>query len=113
MQIKCPITDEVLATFGKDGFTRRSNYREVFFVLSDHSRMKIIISKTAMNDLKKEKLDEIFNEIQSKRVNNLKGKSFDKKNKELAIKRLSLLGYNKVVNKKDTLIDKKVLNKKQ
>jgi hypothetical protein len=113
MEIKCPITNEVVATFGKEGFIRRANYREIFYVLEDHSRMKLIISKNAKDNLKDSQLNNIFKDIQQRRINNLKGKSFDKEKKDLAIERLSKSGYNLVVDKSAILIDKKVLIKKQ
>lgn len=112
MQIKCPITDEVIATFGKDGFVRRENYREVFFVLSDHSQMKILISKSAKDNLKENQLETIFKEIQDRRIINMRGKALPQKKKDSILKKLKNIEFVSVIDKKDTLISKKVLDKK-
>ena len=111
MQIKCPITDEVLATFGKDGFTRRANYREVYLVLSDHSRMKVLISKNAKDNLKENQIEAIFRGIQNKRIINMRGKAFIKSRKDKALESLENIQFISVVDKKDILL-KKALAKK-
>lgn len=112
MQIKCPITDEVLATFGKDGFTRRANYREVYLVLSDHSRMKILISKNAKDNLKESQLEAIFGDIQNRRINNIKSKALPKKKKDNVLEKLGGIEFLSAVDKGGILISRKILDKK-
>jgi len=112
MQIKCPITDEVLATFGKDGFTRRANYREVYLVISDHSRMKILISKNAKDNLKESQLEAIFRDIQNRRINNMKSKALPKKKKDRVLKELADIEFISAVDKREVLISRKILDKK-
>lgn len=112
MQIKCPITDEVLATFGKDGFTRRANYREVYLVLSDHSRMKILISKNAKDNLKKSQLEDILRKIKNDRVNNIRSKALPKNKKNSIIKSIENIEFSSAVDKGGILISRKILAEK-
>jgi len=107
MEIKCPITDEVILRINQQGLVQRVNYSEVFFVLSDHSKMRILISKNAKKNLKKSQTNELFKNIQKERIIKLKGKPLDEKKKKKHLDRLKKLSYSEVVDRAKSLIKNK------
>lgn len=107
MEIRCPITNEVIINTSKNGLVQRSNYSEIWFKLSDGSRMRVAVSKNAKNNLTEKQADEIFNEIQKGRINRLKSKALKIKVKEKQLKRINGTKVEAILDKANILINKK------
>jgi len=107
MEIRCPITDEVILKMTPKGLVQRVNYTEVWFNLSDGSRMRIPMSKNAVKFLKEKETDNLFKKIQEIRTNKIKGKVLPKKIKDKQLARISKLSYKEVEDRNKSLIRKK------
>lgn len=89
----CPITGEKILTIGADGVRKRENYADVWFNLSDGSRMRVAMSKNAKKQLKESDADEIYRIIKKEWADSIKGKVLTKKTKDLQLERIDKLEY--------------------
>jgi hypothetical protein len=108
MEIKCPITNEVILKITPNGMTQRINYCEIWLHLIDGSRMKLAISKNAKKNLKQSHIDEIFAKIKADRLNRIRGKALPAKVKAIQLARIEKTDYREVIDKAKSLIKKKI-----
>ena len=104
--LKCPVTGEKILTVGANGVMKRENYSEVWFVLSDGSRMRVAISNNAKKNLKEKEADELYATIKKDWAQVIKSKTLDEKTKKKQLKRIDNLTYLSVESR-DGLIIKK------
>jgi hypothetical protein len=105
--LTCPITGEKILTIGPGGVRKRENYAEVWFTLSDKSRMRVAMSKNAKAQLKESDADELYRKIKKGWTEAIQAKVLPKKQKELQLSRIDKLTYHAVEAKAGILIDKK------
>ncbi len=106
MEIRCPITDEVILRITPNGIVQRVNYREVWFNLSDGSKMRMALSKSAVDNLKESQVDRLFEAIKKQRTDKIKGKVLDKKVRERQLERIDKTAITRVESKLGVIIDK-------
>ena len=104
MEIKCPITNEVILRITPNGIVQRVNYCEVWFKLSDGSRMRVAMSKNAKKNLKQAQSDELFSSIRNTRLNKIRGKSLPKEVKERQLARVEKCKYTELIDRSKSLI---------
>ena len=105
-KIKCPLTDEIIAILSVKGIRRMSNYREIWFILSDKSKLKQNISKNALGNLNEEQLDEALKKVKKDWIESTKQKPIDQKKKIKRIQKLKKIDYSQVVDKNGVLFEK-------
>ncbi|HBI50259.1 MAG TPA: hypothetical protein DDY21_00195 [Candidatus Moranbacteria bacterium] len=104
MEIKCPITNEVILKITPNGIIQRVNYCEVWFSLDDGSQMKVAMSKNAKKNLKKSQTDELFSKINIERRNKILAKVITKEKKEEQLSRIDKSNYSDVKDKIGILV---------
>jgi hypothetical protein len=105
--INCPITGEKIISIGSNGVRKRENYAEVWFHLSDGSRMRVAVSKNAKAQLKEADADEVYRKIKMGWTESIQSKVMPKKQKDIQLARIDALTFSKVETKAGILIDKK------
>jgi hypothetical protein len=103
----CPVTGEKILTIGSNGVMKRENYAEVWFNLSDGSRMRVAMSKNAKDQLKEIDADELYKKIKKGWSDAISAKVLPAKQKALQLARINKLAYQKVEVNSGVLITKK------
>lgn len=104
--LNCPITGEKILTIGANGVMKRENYAEVWFHLSDGSRMRVAMSRNAKEQLKESDADELFGKIKKQWTDGLKAKKIPEKIKKNHLGRMEKLTYEKVEGAAGIIIEK-------
>ncbi len=102
----CQITGEKILTIGNNGVTKRENYVEVWFELSDGSRMRVAMSKNAKEQLKEIDADEVYRKIKKEWSDAIKNKIIPAKQKALQLARINKLTYKNVEGRAGVIINK-------
>jgi hypothetical protein len=103
----CPISGEKILAVSGRGVVRLSNYAEIWFELSDGSKMRMAISKNARKDIGELKVNEIFAKIKTDMLNSVKSKVLDVKTSKKQLARINKLTYTKVFDREKTYVEKK------
>jgi hypothetical protein len=105
--IHCPITGEKIISIGANGVRKRENYAEVWFKLSDGSRMRVAMSKNAKAQLKESDADEVYRKIKQGWTEAIQSKVLPAKQKTAQLSNIDKLTFSKVETRAGILIDKK------
>lgn len=105
--LHCPVTGQKILTIGSGGVMKRENYAEVWFVLSDGSRMRVAMSKEAKKNLTEKQADTLFKNINKEWSDSIRGKVLPKKKKDIQMARVGKLTYHRVEEKDRVMITKK------
>ena len=102
----CPITGEKIIAITNRGVTRMSNYSEVWFDLTDGSKMRLQISVNGKKNLTEKILDEVFLNIKKEMENSTRSKALPAETMERYLEKIKNLDYKKVFDKKNIYIEK-------
>jgi hypothetical protein len=105
--LQCPITDEKILSISSNGVRRRENYTEVFFYLTDGSRMRIAMSKNAKDNLTEKQADDFIKKIKYEWKTGLNNKVLEKEMKKIHLRRIEKMGYNKIEDRNGIILQKK------
>ena len=106
----CQISGEKILAVSGRGVVRLSNYAEIWFALSDGSKMRISISKNARKDIDDLKIEEIFVKIKAEMLSSVKSKVLDEKTRKIQVGRINKLTYIRVFDREKTYVEKKDVN---
>lgn len=107
--LNCPVTGQKILSIGPRGVMKRENYAEIFFILSDGSRMRVAVSKAAKRQFKQADANKIFQQISKDWQNNIKTKVIDKARKDKQIARVQKLSFVAVEDRGGVLIGKEAV----
>lgn len=109
MEIRCPITDEVIVKISTNGYKQRSNYTEVWLNLADGSRARIPMSKNAAKNLQPSQVEELFAKIKEDRINSVLGKQLEPEIRDKQLERIDSVSVESVTSRlKNLTIEKNI-----
>lgn len=100
-KILCPVTGDTILTIDAKGIRKRENYAEVFFTLSDGSRMRVSVSKRAKENLTKEQADTYLADFKARSSSVIgKAKHLKKAKRDDAVSKINRLSYTEITDRR-------------